>query len=345
MSSSFVATSFGDTAEKERAQAFVEAWRPVAQKHPIDGDSPSYLSLLTEEEVEMLAPFSRRIELKPNQPLYVQGDMSTFLGFVVSGVLSATTAAPQNPNASPEKNASAEPDEKEPDEEQLQWTLTEGDTFGEYALVIDGQIGDGKREATLRVTEHAVIETIAFHKFAVFLEQLAPLRCTKIRDLMVRMVTERLYPELSGSLPDNQANDLVLHPWRTRHNGAPAHPQGHETGRGSAVDASVAGTMMSEDVDRSQEAGPKSHEKKVVVIDDPPVTFLNTDSFLECIWMSKTSENVISNTARAIVENEMLLPVSRHCCLSRRGAHRMVLRQLQRVETQEQRKADFLGTD
>jgi len=268
--------SFGRAPSDYRAEAldrFLQAWRVLVEQHPPHGHDPSFLSFLTEQEASRLSDMGKQQTLQKGQRLYARGDRAGTFGFVIQGALVMTEM--QDLRVRPHTQSATRPSTRAgtapaPNASRV---LHRGDTFGEIPLALDGQIVNGRREATLHASdddvEHIVF-VIDYKKFATFAQDLPMSRDASLA------VASRLLPRV---LPKSQTHS----PWsvktRTRDN------------------ISVAA---------SEQGSP--NRKRGRVLDAPPVTMINMDVLLECAWTAKREEGLVADTTRALVKNENKMP-------------------------------------
>jgi CRP-like cAMP-binding protein len=259
----------------ERLSEFLHAWRLLVESHPISGGNPSFLSFLNEQEASRLSEMGKQHTLRKGQRIYQRGENAISFGLVLQGSLLMTDMQdlrirPATTATRPGTRAGAGAG---PTEEHC--VLQVGDTFGEIPLALDGQIVSGRRESTLHASEDDVevkIFTIDYRKFAAFLEELPASRQAPFA------MASRLLPKV---LPNRHSKP----PWL-----ANARVRG---------DGSVAA---------SEEFSPIKNRKKSKVLDAPPVTMLNMDVLMECAFVAKRAEGVVSDTTRAIVGKETRFP-------------------------------------
>ena len=259
----------------ERVNEFLRAWRLLVGKRPSHGPSPSFLSFLNEQEAARLSDMGKQHELYKGQKIYLRGEKAISFGIVLQGTLVETDL--QDLRIRPATTATRPGTRAEAPEVTRgveHCVLEVGDTFGEVPLALDGQIVGGRRESTLHASENPDIEvkifTIDYRKFAAFLEELPASRRAPFA------VASRLLPKV---LPRSHSKPPWLSNSKLRTDGSVADPE---------------------------ESSP--NKKKSKVLDAPPVTLLNMDVLLECAFVSKRAEGVVSNTTRAIVGNETKMP-------------------------------------
>ena len=268
---------------REKIDRFLGAFRKCVEKHPAGSLSPSFFSFLSEEEARRLCGIGKEKVLKPGQRIYARGDRATDFGFVLQGALVMSEMQdlrirPQTSATRPHTRAATAP---APDETHV---LTEGDTFGEIPLALDGQIVGGLRESTLHTDDDPTVEPMVFvvdyQKFAAFMNELP-------RRPAIAAVQQPL-----NEAPHAMASRLL----------SKVLPKAHHTppwltgSKAPQDDVSIAASDQS-----------LPNKKRTKILDSPPVTMVNMDVLMECTWMLKRAQGAVE-TARAIIGNEARIP-------------------------------------
>ena len=285
----------------EDQERFLRAWRHLAERTPGPDTTPSFLSFLTEQEATHLSNMGKQQMIAPGSRIYVRGDRAHFFGLVLQGTLVVTdmqdlririrsdsrshTPAPRlilEKEYGPLRGRRDGSRETEPVAGNG-IELHQGDTFGEIPFCLDGQLSGGKRESSLGATDDPnsenIIFTIDYKKFAIFIEGLPP-----------RQEAPTMYAPAARKR--SVASYLNFASWLL----PKVLPERQD------VPAWVSNTMTS----RADGASPS--KKKGVILDAPPVTMVNMDVMMECAWMAKREEGMVSETTRAIVGVETRMP-------------------------------------
>ena len=261
--------------KRENLSYFLGGWRRVLERHPAAGADPSFLSFLSEQQACRLHDMGKHQKLAKGHRLFARGDRAGSFGLILQGriIMSEMQDLRIRPQTTASRGGTRGGASTEAGEVRV---LQEGDTFGEIPLAMDGQLLAGKREATLHAADDDVdlmIFTIDYKKFAALMQELPSSRFAPLA------VASRLLPKV---LPMSQSDA----PWL-------CNTRSIRGGDGASVE-------VSEDYSPAK--------KKSKVLDSPPVTMVNMDVMMQCAWMAKRAEGIVSDTTRAIVGNETRMP-------------------------------------